>query len=311
MTESSVSSEPQWLELTVTVRGARPAQTVLDLLVAEGIENVVEQDASTLDGTDLEPDQKRLVAYLEAEHAALGEALVARLERERTARGLELSVALRPFEDTSWRDGWKAFFRPARVSPRLAVRAPWAELEVPPSVETLIIEPGMAFGTGLHETTRLCLEAIDRALACEQAGATRMLDVGCGSGVLAIAAARLGVKQCTGLDLDPVAVEVSAENAERNGTAEACHFATTEVGALAGAWPLVVANILGPVLIEHRDVLVDRTEPGGRLVLSGLLVREEAGVIAAFEAGHGQVRLERRHSLGEWSCLELVRGEET
>lgn len=119
--------------------------------------------------------QARLVTYLDnldterlgtlREHINLQARLVERV--------IQFSVA--PFDDTSWRDAWKAFFKPAQVSPRLAIRAPWAEFDAPPGVEVLMIEPGMAFGTGLHETTRLCLQAVDR-----YAPAQSVLDVGAG-----------------------------------------------------------------------------------------------------------------------------------
>jgi ribosomal protein L11 methyltransferase len=265
---------------------------------------IEQQDHTTLPSTidaPLKPGQARLVTYLDnldterlgtlREHINLQARLVERV--------IQFSVA--PFDDTSWRDAWKAFFKPAQVSPRLAIRAPWAEFDAPPGVEVLMIEPGMAFGTGLHETTRLCLQAVDR-----YAPAQSVLDVGCGSGVLGIGAARLGCPRVLCFDNDPVATQVTQENAEVNGVQAQieARTATLDQVEIGTGWQVVVANILSGVLRMIRDDLVAHTAPDGILILSGILASEVAALLGDFNA-HPQLQYIQTVTMGEWVCVEF------
>lgn len=179
--------------------------------------------------------------------------------------------------DMSFLWGWKEFFKPAQVSPRITVHPPW---DVPTSQTGVLIEidPGMAFGTGTHETTRLCLRAIDEAMN----GVERVLDVGTGSGILAIAAARLGAKEVLGTDNDPIAVDIANENFERNGVDSVCRATTDDLDRVGSRWHMVVANILPHTLSELHDGLIAAVGPRGKLVLSGILNRERDGVLERF-----------------------------
>jgi len=213
-------------------------------------------------------------------------------ESQLEAARLALAIALEPFPgatvefsplEDGWRDRWKAWFEPVEISPRLALTLPWREL--PPVVgrEVIVIEPGMAFGTGQHETTRLCLEGID-GLAAAGALPARVLDVGCGTGVLAIAAARLGAVEVLGIDNDPQAVAAARDNLAPNGVEGRVTFATTPIEAVEGRFGLVVANIMAHVLIALGEAIRARVAPGGSLHLSGVLVEQEAEVRGAYEA---------------------------
>ena len=164
----------------------------------------------------------------------------------------------------------------------------------------LTIDPGMAFGSGTHETTTLCLLALEELMA--QKKAARLLDVGTGSGILAIAAALWGAADILGLDNDPEAVRVASENAALNGFGpQHLHFSLTPVEEITQTYPLVVANILSGILIELAPALAGRVEAGGTLVLSGILATQGDEVRAAYEAlGLGEVRREAR---GEWLAL--------
>jgi ribosomal protein L11 methyltransferase len=190
-----------------------------------------------------------------------------RIERE--IEQLSLSARWHDVDEASWSE-WQKHFHRMVIGPDLAVAPPWAAEE-----GDLVIEPGLAFGTGEHPTTRLCLEAI---LAAPRRGG-RCLDVGTGSGVLAICAARLGY-DVLGIDLDPDAIATAASNAERNGVA-----ARFELGSLeraTGRYDLVVANLYAELLVEHRDAIV--LHVGGRLAMSGIMADRAAQVRDAFRA---------------------------
>ncbi|MEA2703526.1 MAG: ribosomal protein methyltransferase [Actinomycetota bacterium] len=175
-------------------------------------------------------------------------------------------------------DGWRAFAEPVRAG-RLLVVPAWLEPPRPDAATVVVpIDPGRVFGHGAHPTTRLLLEELDRRVS----GGEQVLDVGCGSGVLAVAAARLGAGRVVGIDIDPDAVEVTRANAGRNGvTVEA---ATSPLAEVAGTFDLVLANIGATVLREQARELEARVAPGGVLVLSGLL-RGRWDDVAACYAG--------------------------
>jgi len=205
-------------------------------------------------------------------------------------------------KDPGWADAWRKWFVPVRAGRRLVVHPPWRQPETR-GLAAVEIEPGMAFGTGGHATTLLALAALER---CVDAGAAEVLDVGTGSGVLALAALRLGARRAAAIDNDPDALDAAADNAVRNGLAE-----RLEVQA---AWPegtfdLVVANIVSPVLLELRERLVGSVRAGGRLVLSGILATERERVEESFLAtrpGLGVAERDRMDADADWVAVTLV-----
>lgn len=222
----------------------------------------------------------------------------------------EIGAADVPDED--WRYAYRRHFKTERIGRRLVVHPVWEPMPEDGVVVTL--DPGMSFGTGKHETTRACLEYIDE-LAGE--GGT-MLDMGCGSGILSIAAAKLGYRDVAGFDVDEQAVEAARENAalnavsvryyrhalggattDENGDTCGCAAACADASGPAGetAYQLVVANILGPLLIRYADEIVRSV--GRRLVVSGILNELYAEVVAAF-AARG-LREVSRKTIGEWT----------
>jgi len=219
--------------------------------------------------------------------------------RERAlARLAGLDVEARWEEDPGWADAWRAHFRPVRAG-SLTIRAPWN-----PSSEGLevIIEPAMAFGTGGHATTRLAAEGLEAALNARPGA--EVLDMGTGSGVLAIAAVRLGASRAVGVDVDPEAVKATAVNAALNGV-EGRVAATSDWPA--GVFPVVVANIVSPVLLELRQRLAGAVSSGGALVLSGILASEADDVVGAFCEQGPFVEIDRRTSLADadWVSVTL------
>ena len=191
--------------------------------------------------------------------------------------------ALARLEDEDWVRRSQAQFSPLAIGKRLWIVPSWRE--APPHGAVVRLDPGMAFGTGSHPTTRLVLHFLERNVA----GGERVLDYGCGSGILAIAAAKLGAGRIGATDIDPAALETAAANALANGVALDLR-APDELGP--GPYDIVVANILAQPLIVLAPLLAARTAPGGRLALSGILESQAAEVAQAyaawFEVGAGQ-----------------------
>lgn len=196
-----------------------------------------------------------------------------------------------------WAERWREFHKPLVVADRLHVRAPWHAAR--PELEEVVIDPGQAFGTGAHHTTRLCLE-----LLCEGTPDGALMDLGCGSGVLAIAAARLGWRPVLGVDHEAESVVATGENAAVNGvTVDVRPFDLLRDGPAPTA-PTVVANLLRPLLLHVARSGFDG-EPPRVLIASGLLAHEVDEIAAAF-AVHGLREDARRHG-GEWAATRLVR----
>jgi len=206
--------------------------------------------------------------------------------------------------DDTWRDGWRAFFRPCRLSNRIGVRPPWEE-SAGTEVD-VIIDPGLAFGTGTHATTRGVMKCLDQWLG--QRAPIHLLDIGCGSGILSIAAAHLGHRS-TGVEIDESAVASARENVVRNGVEEHVTLIHGDANAIEGRFPLVVANILAKILIEIAPTVLERC--GGDLILSGLLPKQKADVLGAYGVSavgqSGEMMLVDESQEGEWLVLLLRR----
>ena len=210
--------------------------------------------------------------------------------------GLELAPETGTIPDEDWKLSYRKHFKTEVISPRLVVRPPWEAVTPAPGQKVLTLDPGIAFGTGQHPTTRACLDAID-ALAVE--GTDRsFLDVGCGSGILSIAAALEGFRDVHGFDNDPDAVRNANENAEANGLGAL--FSDGDLSAPGVATPadVVAANVLAPVLVRFAREVGALVNPGGRLILSGILDEQYDEVRAAY-AALGFTELSNR-LIGEW-----------
>lgn len=199
--------------------------------------------------------------------------------------------------DPGWAAMWKKRFKPLAIGKTLAIVPPW---NPNPSHgrNAVIIDPGLGFGTGHHPTTRSTLIALETE--CTRSRFETALDVGTGSGVLAIAMVRLGVKRVVALDNDPQALDNARHNAELNGCERAIRFSLASVGTLRRTFPLITANILSSVLIAMAPELTRLLEPGGRLILSGILAREAQGVMR-----HYPMRLEWSRTDRGWTTLIL------
>jgi ribosomal protein L11 methyltransferase len=204
--------------------------------------------------------------------------------------------------DEDWATSWKAHFKPARIGRQLVIKPSWEEYPAAAGDVVLELDPGMAFGTGTHATTRLCLEALEELFAgASLPDRPAVLDVGCGSGVLSIAAAKLGAGRVVAVDIDPVAVQVTEENAGLNHVAAAIEASTTPLADLGGSFGIVLANILAEELVRLADELTGRLAPGGFLILSGILREREAYVRAGFASQ--PLELAAVTAADDWCCL--------
>jgi len=184
--------------------------------------------------------------------------------------------------ETDWANAWKVHFQTEKVSDRIVIHPVWEVYEAQAEEMVIHIDPGMSFGTGRHETTRCCLRMLDTWTAQGNTGS--FLDLGCGSGILAIAAVKLGLYPVSALDYDPDAVQGTIENQERNAMSDAFTPFVGDVGDLhlPRQFDIVAANILAPVLIEHAPSIAETVKEGGTLILSGILDTQYAFVREAY-----------------------------
>lgn len=248
--------------------------------------------------------------FTDGDEAAASWAALEPLLAEAGVAAQERAVT-RSMGDADWRDSYKAHFKAWQFG-RLHWVPVWErETFVLPSGDAVLwLDPGLAFGTGNHETTRLCVERLVHLAANgkRRPGGLRVVDAGCGSGILALSAALLGFRVVSGFDNDPEAVKVSEENAALNGLAGQVKFFVGDLvtGFNEGLADVVLANILANVLIQYAGELTAAVAPGGTLILSGILAVEVEHVKAAFTAVVPTWRMESR-IMGEWSDVMLVR----
>ncbi len=292
-----------WLEVSLTVDGEW-AEAVADLLARHASGGVAIESA--LQGEEAAYPATPVIvrAYLPADDA---------LESRRTSveHGLwHLGMihrlpapSYRSVAEEDWAEAWKELYHPIRIGRRLLILPAW--LPAPDDDRLpIVLDPGMAFGTGTHPSTQLCLAALEDHLR----PGDEVTDLGCGSGILSIAAARLGARRVQALDNDPLAVRIARENVERNGlTAQIDVSVGSLHDLLAAGAPsadVMVANILAPVLDEMaRQGLARAVRPGGVLILAGVLAEQAEGLEATC-LGHGLERLEQLPA-GEWRALVL------
>ena len=202
--------------------------------------------------------------------------------------------------EDEWRDSWKEFFHPLRIGRGIVICPTWRDCETEPGDAVVRLDPGMAFGTGHHPTTRMCLELLERLVS----PGDRVLDLGCGSGVLSIAAAKLGAAGVVGFEIDSTAVKSARANVEANGAGdrvEIVHGTLPSAKAPAGGFDLALANISARVVTDMAERIADCLAPGGTLIASGVIEAHLEGVIAALESAGATVR--ERAMDGDWVAL--------
>lgn len=207
-------------------------------------------------------------------------------------------IEVRTVDDVEWADAWREQYVAQRIG-RVVIVPSWAEEPIAPGEVAVVLDPGMAFGTGLHPTTRGCLELLQELTPMPAA----VLDVGCGSGILALAALRLGAERAVAVDTDENAVRATTENADRNGLADRVVVARGTLGEATEAYGLVLANLVAAVLVELAPRLAAHLKRDGTLVAGGIIAPRAGEVVEALAAAGLAVR-ERRDD-GEWVSLRL------
>ncbi len=303
-----------WLELAVEadVEAVEAVSEILGRAAPGGTS--VEPAFELVDeglGARLDPSRPAIVrAYLPARDRAAAERAAGEVAE---ALGHLQAFGLRPIgelrtrivEEADWADAWKAYFPVMRVGRRLVIRPTWRRHRRAPDDVVLALDPGMAFGTGLHPTTRLCLAAVEALSDRGILAGARVLDVGCGSGILAIAALKLGATSALGLDTDPIAIEATIANARRNALVRRLHAREGSLPSGEAGFDVVLANLIAGLLVPLASGLRDELRPGGVLLASGIFVDREGDVGAAFEAAGLEVT--GRTAEGDWVALEALR----
>lgn len=289
-----------WIEATF-LSDAAHAEPLCDALLENGALSacIEDADAGTAEekpqfgepGSLTSPgwDRSRIVALFDTD-TAIDEVLSAACQEAGITAIPSYTTA--NVEEQNWVQLTQAQFDPICISERLWIVPSWHEAPNPEAIN-LILDPGMAFGTGSHPTTRLCLEWLER----EVRGGETVLDYGCGSGILAIAAARLGCASVTGVDIDPQAVIAANNNAEANNVT-ATFFDSAE--SLSGQFDLVVANILSNPLKILAAAICAHVQPGGKLALSGILVEQAEEIIEIYRPWLALTIADQREG---WVCL--------
>ena len=191
-----------------------------------------------------------------------------------------LTFEVKTVREQDWAEAWKQYYRPVKVGQRLVVCPSWEKYEPADGEIVLTLDPGMAFGTGTHASTRLCMQLLERHT---QPGA-RMLDVGCGSGILAVSAVLLGAGEAVGVDLDSVAVRVAKENAERNGVSDRAVFLAGNLAdRISGTFDVICANIVADVIIDFAPQARALMRGGCAFICSGIILERENDVLAALK----------------------------
>jgi ribosomal protein L11 methyltransferase len=299
-----------WIEVSLSVDG-ESGEAVAELLQRYGHQGVsIEQEDIPPDewddGEALPPERLTIRAYFPAD----GRADEAKQQLETALGHMSLMYPMpkptyRIVHDEDWAEAWKTHYHPVRIGRRLFIRPLWIQAETGPDDLVIALDPGMAFGTGTHPTTQLCLEALEDRVH----PGMKVLDLGCGSGILSIGAAKLGAASVLALDIDPIAVKVTAENAEQNGVGDKI---TAQEGSLenvvtsARRFDLLVVNILARVIIAMCDQhLGDVVRPGGVALFSGL-IEEQADDVEAALRKTGLEPTARRQQ-GDWMLVEARR----
>lgn len=276
-----------WIEVRATLPEGDDTSPFVEIFRGFGIENTQESGAELIGCmVDVEGSTEQLGRLLQA------------------LRGAGISeVATAPLVEQNWDEVWRQFFKPRRIGERFVVRPSWEEFASSAEDLVIVLDPGEAFGTGDHPTTRLCLELLERA----EIKGSRVLDLGCGSGILAIGAVLLGATEVTAIDIDPTSVAVAEANATLNQVA--LRSAVGEGVPKGGRYQVVVSNIISAVLMQIAPDVAAALDAGGRWLVSGILVANWPLVLsAATRAGFG---LGEYREEGDWVAALFERAPRT
>ena len=298
----------EWTDISITVprRYADTAEAVATMVANGGIyiEDYADLEQQAWEIAHVDPIEQELLdkprdvvivhMYLAPDE---NPAEVLPLFRQRLDdAGVEYTLNTEGVEQEDWQNAWKQYYHAMDIGRRLAIVPGWEEYDTDRTVITM--DPGMAFGTGTHETTSLCLETLDELVQ----GGERVLDIGTGSGILAIAALKLGAKEAEGVDIDPMCVRTAGENAQRNGVAERL---TVLVGDLSdkasGVYDIITANIVAAAILSLAPAVPTLMAPGARFIASGIIDERRDEVLDGLKAaGLRPVQVKEKRG---WVCI--------
>lgn len=287
------------MTVEIRIRAGKTHQEVLsDWLAAQGSMGVVidisqGQETPTIKGYVEDSDLEAWILHLQLLLVARGESFD------------KLDIEWNTLEDENWQESWKKHTQPVATGRQLLVLPHWWQKDPNETRQIIRLDPEMAFGSGAHETTRACLEALEKI--ADNGGIGRLLDMGTGSGILAIGAVLLGAHHVVAVDCDPVAVETARKNSRSNAVDDKITFLQADTPP-EGPFSTVVANILANILIEIRTKLIAVLAPGGRLVLSGILT-EQANEVTDAYTQEGMM-IKDVLPMGEWTTLTLCKTEQ-
>ncbi len=300
----------EWTEIKIIIssKDTFVASDIANMVVPYGIyiEDYTDLEEAAMSIAHIDLIDEQLVAkdrsvaiihiYINPEENALES--VAFLSERFNAEGIEHKIELSAVKESDWADNWKQYFKPLEIGDRLAVCPSWEDYDNCDGRKVLRIDPGAAFGTGAHDTTRLCLSVLDK-VCCDD---KTILDIGSGSGILAISALLLGCSEATGVDIDPLAVKVAKTNAELNGLADKCDFFCGDlVDKITGQFDIVCANIVADVIIKLCDSVMQFIKDDGIFVCSGIIDSRETDVLEKLEAVG--LRVAERYTSAGWVAL--------
>ena len=308
----------QWAEVSVDT-SHEATDLVSEILQELGAAGVVIEDPALLneyirsglwDYTDLKESEETEVVRVKA-YWALDEELEGKLQNlsERLAslaqHGIDKgagAVSWKAVADEDWAETWKEFFHTEKVGARTVIKPTWEEYEAKAGEIVVELDPGAAFGTGQHATTSLCIRALEDLV---RPGMT-VFDVGTGSGVLAIVAAKLGAKRVEAVDFDPVAVRVARENVRQNGAEGVVHTERSDLlKSVAGEADLIIANIIADIIVRLFGEVKGSLAAGGTMLLSGIIEDRLADVVEA--AGQHGFSVEKIEQEKGWAAV-VVKG---
>lgn len=315
-TYSSGSSTDPWTEVRIEVPAEQvdTAGDIAQMTVPYGIyvedyrflEEEIEEIAhiDLIDAALKDKDRSKGIVHIYLEPGENPAEAIAFLREQYAISGIPSELTVIPCRNADWQDNWKKFFRPTRVGKKLLIQPVWEGIEqsaVEEGRKALYIEPGLAFGTGTHETTRLCLQTLEETI---QGGET-VLDLGCGSGILSIAALLLGASRAEGVDIDELAVKTAIENGERNGfrTPTLTYHCGDMAKQVSGKFDIVVANIVADIIVLFCETARNFMKEGSVFIVSGILSTREQDVLTAF-AENGFTVVSRKAD-GEWLCFTV------
>lgn len=305
----------RWSEVKITFRGGNQSlavELISDIFYDLGVKGVIIDDPHISLQDDWAPDAVPLpkdpavTGYLPADNRLANQCRCLEQSMADLAanQNLNYAIAYHPVAEEDWAESWKEFFWPQEITSRIVVKPTWRDYQPQPNQLVIDIDPGMAFGTGTHPTTALCMMMLE---AYVRPGLS-ILDVGTGSGILLITAAKLGATLLAGIDLDPQAILIARQNLIRN-TIPAAHYTLQSshlLNMVNATYDIVVANILAEVILELLDHVSDALKPGGIFICSGIIEAFQFGVIKKMSAcGFSILDVQKQ---GDWVAIAGRKG---